>query len=171
MWRLTRQIIVIASFIVAGLLIQIEPLAAHGDEKHGKANEMSNHMQAMYALKGEIPEEYRIMERTPIIPDKQSLNRGKELYNQQCAVCHGKEGRGDGAAAKSLTTPPANFLDLEHSSIYGPGEKFWILGNGSGDTGMPAFPQIDLVDRWNLVNYVLELQGPENMNQGQMHHH
>lgn len=171
MLRLIREIIIIAFFVVAGLLIQIEPLAAHGDEKHGKTNEMSKHMQAMYALKDKIPEEYRIMERTPILPDKQSLNRGKELYNQQCALCHGKEGRGDGIAAKSLNTRPANFLDLEHSEIYGPGEKFWILGNGTGETGMPAFPQIDLVDRWNLVNYIYELQGGKSMKDGQMHNH
>jgi hypothetical protein len=35
-------------------------------------------------------------------------------------------------AAYVLKTPPANFLDHKHSAIYGPGEKYWIIGNGTG---------------------------------------
>ena len=131
---------------------------AHGDEEHAGRHEAAEHMQAMMALKDKIPEEFRIMERTPIIPDDESLAQGKDLYRQQCVVCHGKEGRGDGPAAKNMSTPPANFLNVEHSNIYGPGEKYWIIGHGSGKTGMPGFSQIGLVDRWNLVNFVLDLQ-------------
>ncbi|NIQ96369.1 MAG: cytochrome c [Desulfuromonadales bacterium] len=99
------------------------------------------------------------MERTPIVPDEESLARGRTLYMQQCASCHGKKGRGDGPAARALKTPPANFLDLEHSNIYGPGAKYWIIGHGTGETGMPAFAQIALKDRWHLVNFLLDLQG------------
>lgn len=57
-----------------------------------------------------------------------------------------------------MNQKPANFLDREHSAIYGPGEKFWIIGNGSGETGMPAFPNLSLIDRWNLVNHIYQLQ-------------
>lgn len=132
---------------------------------------MSAHMQAMHALKKRIPEEYRIMNRTPISPNDQSLTRGEQVFSQQCANCHGKNGRGDGPAAKGLPTLPANFLDLEHSAIYGPGEKFWIIGNGSAETGMPAFPQIGLKDRWNLVNYIYKLQETKTMPHGSSHTH
>jgi mono/diheme cytochrome c family protein len=36
---------------------------------------------------------------------------GKEIYQQQCIACHGAKGLGDGPHAKSLTSPPASFLD------------------------------------------------------------
>jgi mono/diheme cytochrome c family protein len=125
----------------------------------------------MYALKERIPEDYQVMERTPIIPDEESLKAGASLFSQQCAVCHGEQGRGDGLAAKGLSEKPANFLDREHSAIYGPGEKFWIIGNGSGETGMPAFPGLSLVDRWNLVNRIYQLQGDKADIEKRDHHH
>jgi mono/diheme cytochrome c family protein len=73
-------------------------------------------------------------------------------------VCHGEGGDGKGSAAASLKTPPANFLDKQHSDTYGPGEKFWIIGNGTGQTGMPAFTDLTLNERWHLVNYILNIQ-------------
>jgi mono/diheme cytochrome c family protein len=136
---------------------------AHGDEKHPKKEKMDSHMQAMMAVKEQVPEEYSIMERTPIIPDEKSLARGKELFNQNCAVCHGENGDGKGPAAAALPTPPANFLDTHHSSMYNPGEKFWIINNGSGDTGMPPFSNLSPADRWHLVNHILSLQQDQNL--------
>jgi len=57
---------------------------------------------------------------------------------------------------------PANFLDLDHSGIYGPGEKYWIIGTGSGKTGMPGFGQeLSPQDRWDLVNHIYRLQQEE----------
>lgn len=131
---------------------------AHGTEKHQAGKVMSEHMKEMYALRDKIPEEYRVMQRTPIVPDEESLQQGQKLFEQSCVVCHGKAGDGKGPAAAAMSTPPANFLDKKHSAIYGPGEKYWIIGNGSGKTGMPGFSQIDPIDRWHLVNYILHLQ-------------
>jgi mono/diheme cytochrome c family protein len=115
-------------------------------------------MQSMLAVKEGVPEEYRIMERTPVIPDDESLQQGEKLFLQNCGVCHGEKGDGKGPAAAALKPPPANFLEKKHSAIYGPGEKYWIIDKGTGKTGMPAFPQLTPVDRWHLVNYILHLQ-------------
>ena len=144
---------------------------ANGKGGHDHDHGMNAHMQAMYALKEKVPEDYQIMERTPVIPDQESLQAGAEIFQRQCAVCHGESGRGDGPAAQGLNPKPANFLDREHSAIYGPGEKFWIIGNGSGETGMPAFPGLSLVDRWNLVNHIYRLQGDETDMETHQHHH
>jgi mono/diheme cytochrome c family protein len=136
---------------------------AHGNEKHPEKMKMGHHMQAMMAAKEKVPEEYRIMERAPLIPDEQSLARGAELFGQKCSVCHGENGDGNGPAAAALPTPPANFLDTQHSSMYNPGEKYWIIGNGSGPTGMPAFQNLSPADRWHLVNHILSLQQNEKL--------
>lgn len=134
-------------------------LWAHGHEQHMSAEEMQMHMQQMMALKQQVPEEYRIMDRTPIAPDAPSLKHADQLYQQFCAACHGSDGDGDGPAAASMEPAPANFHDLDHSKIYGPGEKYWIIGNGSGKTGMPGFAdELKPKDRWDLVNYIYQMQ-------------
>ena len=37
---------------------------------------------------------------------------GKEMFMSYCASCHGKDARGDGPAAASLKTPPADLTTL-----------------------------------------------------------
>lgn len=152
------------------LTLSVTTAVGQGDKGHAE-DKMSAHMQAMHALKEQIPEEYRIMERTPLLPTDQSLVHGEAAYKRHCAECHGHGGRGDGPAARGLPTPPANFLDLQHSAVYGPGEKFWIIGNGSSTTGMPPFPQLDLRTRWNLVNFIYSLQETKALPQQGHHHH
>jgi len=41
-----------------------------------------------------------------------SPTSGKDMFMNYCAVCHGKEGKGDGPAASALKTPPANLTTL-----------------------------------------------------------
>jgi len=135
---------------------------SHGTEHHHDSKEMPSHMQQMLELKQQVPEEYRVMNRTPVIPDARSLKHGAELYERYCLLCHDSEGRGDGPAAAGLASAPANFLDLKHSAIYGPGEKYWIIGNGSGKTGMPGFgKELTPAERWDLVNHIYRLQQGE----------
>jgi len=46
-------------------------------------------------------------------PIKQtSASDAGTMFNSYCAVCHGKEGKGDGPAAKSLTKTPADLTKL-----------------------------------------------------------
>jgi mono/diheme cytochrome c family protein len=47
------------------------------------------------------------------VPIKQTAaSSGKEMYGEYCAVCHGKEGKGDGPAASALKTAPADLSTL-----------------------------------------------------------
>jgi mono/diheme cytochrome c family protein len=41
-----------------------------------------------------------------------SAASGEEMFNNYCAACHGKEGRGDGPAASEFKTPPTNLALL-----------------------------------------------------------
>jgi mono/diheme cytochrome c family protein len=43
-------------------------------------------------------------------------NSGKEMFNSYCAVCHGKEGKGNGPAASAMKTPPTDLTLLAKNS-------------------------------------------------------
>ena len=40
------------------------------------------------------------------------IERGRALYVEYCASCHGASAQGDGPVARALTTPPANLRRL-----------------------------------------------------------
>jgi len=94
---------------------------------------------------------YRIAVAPRSAPD---LKHGAALYAQQCAACHGAQGRGDGPAAKGLDPRPANFHDAERMaqrSLYG---LYSTITLGVAGTSMPPFPQLSEEDRWALAFYV-----------------
>jgi mono/diheme cytochrome c family protein len=41
---------------------------------------------------------------------------GRPAYEQYCAVCHGREGKGDGGAASVLTVKPADLTQLSKNN-------------------------------------------------------
>jgi mono/diheme cytochrome c family protein len=43
-------------------------------------------------------------------------NSGKEMFNSYCAVCHGREGKGNGPAASAMKTPPTDLTLLAKNS-------------------------------------------------------
>ena len=43
-------------------------------------------------------------------------NSGKDMFNSYCAVCHGKDGKGNGPAASAMKTPPIDLTALAKNS-------------------------------------------------------
>src|SRR5579864_9334747 len=41
-----------------------------------------------------------------------SPSSGKDMFQSYCAVCHGKDAKGDGPAASALKVPPPNLTEL-----------------------------------------------------------
>ena len=46
----------------------------------------------------------------PVI-SPQAKQEAQEIFSSRCAVCHGAQGAGDGAASAGLTPKPRNFQD------------------------------------------------------------
>jgi copper transport protein len=93
----------------------------------------------------------------PILPDAESISIGEFYYQQQCAVCHGEGGRGDGPAGLALSPRPADFGD-GHLNIHPDGDLYYWIRNGIDGTAMPAFgEQLSSEDTWHLVNYLRRL--------------
>lgn len=45
-------------------------------------------------------------------PAQRTAIEGKAMYDSYCAVCHGKEGRGDGPAAKAFKKAPTDLTRI-----------------------------------------------------------
>ena len=97
------------------------------------------------------PEEAKKM-KNPIKSTQASIQKGKEIYEKKCALCHGARGDGKGSASAGLNPRPTNFKD-SHGEKMSDGEHFWKITTGKG--GMPSFEN-DLTEeeRWHVINYV-----------------
>lgn len=86
------------------------------------------------------------------------VSHGKEVYQQQCVVCHGAEGNGQGPAAAGLNPKPRDFTQAA-AWINGrkPTQIFQTLTKGLNT--MPAFGSMSTDDRWALVHFVRQF-GP-----------
>jgi putative copper resistance protein D len=84
-----------------------------------------------------------------------SVARGAPLYAQNCTVCHGVEGRGDGPLAAKLPVRPADLTE-PHLFAHKVGEIYWWISYGQDNGVMPGFAdKINPDERWDLINFVL----------------
>lgn len=89
------------------------------------------------------------------------LERGSKVYALYCSSCHGRDGSGQGNAARSLSTKPRDFrqADFKYKSTDGdalPTDED-LLGTvlgGRVDTGMPAWNGLTPEDRQAVVHYI-----------------
>lgn len=90
-------------------------------------------------------------------PDPALVEKGKGLYNTNCASCHGETGAGNGVAGAALNPPPRNFVDL-NAQQWKNGKKisemYVTLQEGIAGTGMASFSNISPEDRFAILQYV-----------------
>ena len=83
-----------------------------------------------------------------------SVFRGGALYTENCALCHGATGRGDGPAAGSQPIRPAD-LTAPHLFAHSPGDLFWWIGRGMDEGVMPRFAdELNPNQRWDVINFI-----------------
>ncbi len=97
--------------------------------------------------------------RSPIRPDAANLAAGQQIYSQNCAVCHGTAGLGDGPAAANLNPKP---FDLTvHARAHTEGELFWWVSKGISGTAMVSWEAaLGDLQRWQVVAYIRTLGLP-----------
>jgi len=94
--------------------------------------------------------------KNPVPPTPENLTAATQLFQDNCVLCHGEKGMGDGPGAKTIKVKPANFTDAKLMSAETDGSLFWKMSQGRGP--MPSWKD-DLTDteRWQLVNYIRKL--------------
>src|SRR6185369_1409518 len=64
---------------------------------------------------------------------------GKRVYAEQCAGCHGDDGRGDGPASAALVPKPRNFRDAAFWKDRTAADVETVVRSGKKGTMMMAF--------------------------------
>jgi putative copper resistance protein D len=83
-----------------------------------------------------------------------SVDRGAALYAENCTLCHGAMGRGNGPAAASLPIRPADLTEA-HLFAHRSGDLFWWISHGMDEGVMPGFAGILNPDqRWDVINFL-----------------
>lgn len=102
--------------------------------------------------------------KNPVSNSPESIQKGKDLYQKHCTLCHGIEGRGDGPAAKGLKQKPSNLVAM--SGMHEDGDIAWKLAEGRG--AMPGYKE-RLKDEqiWDLVNFIQNLKTTDEKHQVQ----
>ena len=102
-----------------------------------------------------IDAKYKAM-KNPVKADATSIAAGKELWNKNCASCHGKTGLGDGVKARTIDTHPGDFSKAAYQSLPD-GEIFGKTKLGRDD--MPKYDgKLTDEDIWNMVNFTRTLK-------------
>jgi high-affinity iron transporter len=68
------------------------------------------------------------------------IGKGKVLYQQHCAMCHGSHGHGDGPFGTELAPPAAN-LRAPATQAKSDAELLSAIKDGKAGTAMQAFRQ------------------------------
>ena len=95
----------------------------------------------------------------PVKADAVSVAAGQQIYEKNCASCHGKTGKGDGKMGELLNPKPSDLSDAEWKHGSTDGEIFTLVRDGSKNTGMKGFnSKLTTHQIWDVVNYVRTLR-------------
>ncbi len=86
----------------------------------------------------------------PLANKPGAAKKGKELFEAQCSMCHGMDGKGLSNAAD---------LHLPVVQSQSDGTLFWKITTGHQHKGMPSFQRLTDNERWQLVSYLRSFKG------------
>jgi mono/diheme cytochrome c family protein len=90
--------------------------------------------------------------KNPVKATKASIQKGKEIYENKCALCHGDKGDGKGPASAGIDPKPTNFKE-SHGEKMTDGEHFWKITQGRG--AMPSYGKdLTAEEKWHVINYI-----------------
>jgi mono/diheme cytochrome c family protein len=92
----------------------------------------------------------------PLKVDRELLDRGRERFNINCAVCHGPVGLGNGITSQYGLVGIANFHDARIRTMPD-GQIFNTITLGKNTMGAYG-SNISVEDRWAIITYIRALE-------------
>lgn len=142
-----------------------------GYETYGENQMFENGMQARTPVQGSIPrgfvpfdienstqgyEEAKATLKSPLDSTQVDMQRGKELYDIYCGICHGNKGKGQGTLVKREKILGIPSYDDAGRAI-NEGSIYHTIYYGKNSMGSYA-NQLNEEERWQVVSYVLKLK-------------
>ncbi len=93
--------------------------------------------------------------KNPVVLDAKSLARGQAVFEHQCLICHGAQGKGDGPIIPKFPNPPS--FSTKRVLALGDGALYHVITRGSGMMPPHAL-QVLPHDRWCIIHYVKKLR-------------
>ncbi len=83
--------------------------------------------------------------------------RGRAIYREKCALCHGIRADGKGVRREALSGKPINFRSRDWRASTSPLDVYKVLSEGKRGTSMPAWPTLSETQKWEVAAYVLSV--------------
>jgi mono/diheme cytochrome c family protein len=96
----------------------------------------------------------------PIAVTKELMERGRQRFTINCAVCHGLTAQGDGITKQYGLATVVSLQD-ERIRKMADGEIFNTITNGK-NTMLAYGPNVPVNDRWAIITYLRALQRSQN---------
>jgi len=127
----------------------------------GRGNGMMGMSMVRYhfVMMNGINPEYAAKEN-PLQPSIQNIEKGRKLYDQNCARCHGATGLGDGEAGKTLNPRPANIAAASKMPMATDSYLYWTIAEGGTPIGTAMPPFLETLkeeDIWKVITYLRAL--------------
>ena len=92
-----------------------------------------------------------------MLVSRDARTRGRELFVENCAICHGDRGDGNGIRREGLYPPPRDFTNPDWRKEISPRRVFFVIREGVSGTPMPSWKSFSDNDTWALAAYVLSI--------------
>ena len=83
--------------------------------------------------------------------------RGRAIFLDKCALCHGVDADGRGVRTQGLSGRPVNFRSAQWRARASAAGVYSVLQQGVRGTSMPAWPTLSEDQKWDVVAYVLSV--------------
>lgn len=126
--------------------------AAYAGQTPPSGSLTATNVEQPYVIQ-QLPDTYRAI-----------VSHGKQVFQDNCAMCHGDKGDGNGIAAASLQVMPRNFTDQQWMANQADGGFVVAALYGIPGSAMPAFnTQLSERDIWSAVAYVRHFAPQKNL--------
>ena len=89
--------------------------------------------------------------------------RGQQLFQQDCASCHGSNGDAKTPMARQLNPPPIAFADRARAGQRSPFALYQVINQGLEGTAMQSFAQLPDADKWALAFRASSFAYPDSL--------
>lgn len=168
-YRVTRNLLGVVVFLTWSGLLALGIFGFHTARRAGRYKPLfvasafliffsSWQVVSMFVAKS-YPTEHK---PNPVPVSAEAIALGERLFLQNCAMCHGEGGQGNGPLRETMWPPPSDLTI--YTSWHSDGELYWFITKGVSGTDMPAFERtLTDEERWSIIHFLRTLpprEGP-----------